>query len=70
MSKFGKKDTYNSLNGGIAPLGGCNCGAQCANMCSCSCSGGVWSTYHTMQLNGSNNYPSEKLRTPGEFPGR
>lgn len=69
MSIFGKKDIYYSLNNGIEPRGGCNCGAQCANMCSCSCSGGTWSRYHTNQVNGSNNYPSEKFREPGEFPG-
>ncbi len=39
MSNFGKRNLYDSANGEIDPKGGCNCGALCANLCSCSCSG-------------------------------
>ncbi|MFI3172512.1 MAG: hypothetical protein R3Y58_09155 [Eubacteriales bacterium] len=69
MSDFGKKDIYNSMSNGIETRGGCNCGGQCAAMCACSCSGGLWSTYYTMTVLGSKNYPSENFREPGEFVG-
>lgn len=71
MSNFGKKDVYNSVNGGIEPRGGCNCGALCSSQCSCKCSGGTWSWYHTNQVKGSTAFPSQKYREPGEgWPGK
>ncbi|QQY54170.1 hypothetical protein JMW52_05090 [Clostridioides difficile] len=70
MSNFGKRNLYDSANGEIDPKGGCNCGALCANLCSCSCSGGTWSFYHTNQVKGSKINNGQQFRSPGEIPGQ
>lgn len=69
MSGMGKRTNIPNNGMGLEPKGGCNCGALCSHKCSCSCSGGIFSTMTATERLGVTKFPAEDLRTPGPLVG-
>lgn len=65
MFNLGKRENILLEGIGIEPKGGCNCGAMCSHQCSCSCTGGFFSSMTATEKLGITKYPTEDWRSPG-----